>query len=114
MTINYTWTFSSVDAYPDVDGLTNVISTVHWRLLGEDSGYTAEVYGAISLDPVEDSESFIPFESLTPELLQEWVEQKMGDDLDNYKTSISGQIDARKNPPVVSPPLPWAAAIPTP
>jgi hypothetical protein len=32
-----------------------------------------------------------------------------GVDKDATEAAVEGQIEAQKNPPVVSPPLPWAA-----
>jgi len=36
MAINYTWNVSTVDTYPTLDGNTDVVYSVHWRLTAED------------------------------------------------------------------------------
>ena len=35
--ITYTWSFPSLDTKPSVEGLTDVVHVVHWRLRGEDA-----------------------------------------------------------------------------
>ena len=63
-----------MDCVIDEDGLTNVVKTVHWRLIGTDENeVSSDIYGAQSF-PAPEAEGYIPFEQLTAQTLQDWVE----------------------------------------
>ena len=115
MAITYTWEFPALDCYPTQEGKENVIFTVHWRLQGkDDKGNTGEMYSSVGLTLDPDAE-FIPFESLTKETVQGWVEtifQNMNhhDDistLDFMKANIEAQIQEKINPSRVTKIGPW-------
>jgi hypothetical protein len=74
-----TWNISQLDCLPQEDGDTDVVFIVHWSCNGVDGD---QVLG--------------------------WVWAN-GVDKDATEAAVEGQIEAQKNPPVVSPPLPWAA-----
>lgn len=107
MAITYTWTVIQMDCYPEVDGETDVVFTVHWTLTGTDGTYTGSVYGsqAVSIDP---SVPFTPYADLTEAQVIGWVQGAMGaKQVSAYEDSVAGQIANQINPPVVTPPLPW-------
>lgn len=99
MTITYEWEFSQFDTKPHSDGLTNVVSCIHWRLTGTDElGYMASNYGTVILgDP--SPAGFTPFEDITKALTISWMEAVT--DVEAIKASIADQIDRARNPPVV-------------
>ena len=108
MTITYTWTVIQMDCYPEVDGDTDVVFNVHWTLTGVDGDYTGSVYGSqgVTLDPTA---PFVPYEKLSEERVLSWVWDAMGpEQIAAYEASVAGQIGNQINPPVVTPPLPWA------
>lgn len=110
MTITNTWTVVRMDAYPEADGETDVVFTVHWTLSGTDGTYTGSVYGTqgVSLDPAA---PFVPYADLTEAQVIGWVQDAMGaEQVATYEASVAQQIADQINPPVVTPPLPWAAA----
>jgi hypothetical protein len=69
-------------------------------------GYSASVYATCSL-PSPDPESFTPYASLTQEQVLSWIWAN-GVDKDATEAAVAQQIENQKNPPVVSPALPWA------
>ena len=90
---------------PDPDYVVNVLFTV----TGVDGEYTASIGGNISFSSSEAPETFIPYASLTPEIVTGWIEAS--GQLPNLQACVQGQIDSMITPPV-SPqntPLPWAA-----
>jgi hypothetical protein len=108
--MEYTWTISALDCIVDVDGLSNVISTVHWRYVGTDEDeITAEVYGALPF-PLPVEADFIPFSEITTAQVIEWLEASMSNvsiegeqtQLEKYKASILEQITLAKNPVMVT------------
>jgi hypothetical protein len=120
MTLTYTWEFPALDCYPTHEGKENVVFTVHWRLQGEDAeGNTGHTFSTVGLTVDPDAE-FIPFESLTKEIVQGWVETSlqnqptpMGDItvLDAIKASIEAQIQEKLTPSRITKSAPWVTPI---
>jgi hypothetical protein len=87
------------------------VITVGWACNGEqvDNGktYSASVYSTCTLPPA-DPASFIPYQDLTQEEVLNWIWAN-GVDKDATEAAVQSQIDNQINPPIVNPPLPWAA-----
>lgn len=110
MAITNTWTVQQMDCYPEEDGETDVVFTVHWTLTGTDGTYTGSVYGsqAVAVDP---DAPFTPYADLTETQVIGWVQAAMGaEQVASYEANVAAQIAAQIDPPVVTPPLPWAPA----
>ena len=110
MAIGYTWDVSTVDTYPTLDGNTDVVYSVHWRLNAEDdvnqdadgNNWTATSYGTQSVD-TSDLSSFTSFADLTSSDVQGWVEAAMGEEaVQNLKDGLDAQIEAKINPTSVT------------
>ena len=108
--INYTWNVSTVDTYPTLDGNTDVVYSVHWRLTATDdanqdadgNNWTATSYGTQSVD-TSDLSSFTSFADLTSSDVQGWVETAMGEEaVQNLKDGLDAQIESEKNPSSVT------------
>jgi hypothetical protein len=109
MTVTHNWTVAQMDAYPEYEGHSDVVFTVHWRLDGVDGEHTAGVYGAagLALDP---EAKYIPYAKLTEEMVMGWVHEALGEEqVASYEENVANQIAALVNPPVVTPALPWGA-----
>jgi hypothetical protein len=107
MAITNTWSVVSLDCYPELDGETDVVFTVHWTLNGTDGAYAGSVYGSVgvTLDP---DAPFVPYASLTEAQVIGWVQDALGEEqVASYEANVAQQIANEKNPPVVTPPLPW-------
>lgn len=108
MPITYNWTIAQMDTYPEYEGQTDVVFTVHWRLDGTDGKYAAGVYGSVGLT-VDPGAKLTPYTQLTEEQVVGWVEAALGEkQVAAYRENIAKQIADQANPPVVTPPLPWA------
>ena len=108
MPITNTWGVVQMDAYPELDGKTDVVFTVHWNLTGSDGTYTGYVYGSVgvTLDP---DAPYTPYDQLTQEQVVGWVQAALGEEqVAAYEANVAKQIEDQINPPVVTPPLPWA------
>ena len=101
-----TWSISQLDCYPQADSHTDVVTTAHWQCTGTDGTYTSSVYSTCSFPPPEGA--FTPYDQLTQDQVLGWC---WANGVDRFATesAVVQQIDAQINPPVVSPPLPWAA-----
>jgi hypothetical protein len=85
MAITYNWEINPLDAYPTHGGEADVVFSAHWQLNAssgslENSGslYTAIELGSQPITYHSGSE-FIPFNELTLEIVQGWVEEGMGE-----------------------------------
>ena len=101
------WNISQLDCKVLEGDLSDVCIVVHWQCSDEVDGYSASVYATCSL-PSPDPESFTPYASLTQEQVLGWIWAN-GVDKDATEAAVLQQIENQKNPPVVAPPLPWAA-----
>jgi hypothetical protein len=104
--MNITWNISRLDCYPEKDGDTDVVFTVHWQCNGADGDYAASVYSTCGL-PAPNS-PFTPCADLTMEQVLGWIWAN-GVDKDATEAAVEQQIANQKNPPIVSPPLPWVS-----
>lgn len=102
------WVIAALDCKPTVDTMTNVVATIHWHKnateIVDDKTYTASMYGACSI-ALPEAESFIAFESLTEAEVIAWVEAAL--DIAAIDSSLDAQLDAQKNPPIISKKAPW-------
>ena len=108
MAITNTWSVVSMDCYPELDGETDVVFTVHWTLNGTDGTYSGSVYGSVgvSIDP---DAPFTPYADLTQAQVIGWVQDALGEEqVASYEANVAQQINDQIVPPVVTPPLPWS------
>lgn len=106
----YNWTIKAMDCVPQEDGHTDVVVTAHWNVLATDGTYSASLYGAQSFT-YDSSKTFIPYENLTQAEVVGWVQASMGvDTVTALQENLDQQIANQVNPPIVTPPLPWAPA----
>jgi hypothetical protein len=111
MAVSYFWTINPLEAYPTASGEVDVVFTAHWQLHATEevdgTTYTAQSIGTQGLTYASGS-SFTPFEELTLEQVQGWVENAMGTgSVDNMKAGLATQIANQINPPVVTLTSPW-------
>jgi hypothetical protein len=108
MTVTTTWNINQMDAYPEYEGSTNVVFTVHWSVTATEDEYVGYSYGSVGLT-LDPEATFTPFAELTKEQVVGWVHAALGEEqVVAIETSLANQIELQRNPPVVTPPLPWA------
>ena len=105
-TIN--WTISQLDCKPQEDGHTDVVVTAHWQCTGVDGEFSSQVYGTASFT-LEQGAGFTPYDQLTQDQVLGWCWTN-GVDKDATEASVEQQIQNQINPPIITPPLPWAPA----
>lgn len=108
MANTYSWIISQLECYPQHEGKTDVVFTIHWRRQATDGTYTADVYGtqSVTLDP---DAPFTPYANLTQADVEGWLEDAMGaDKVAEMDAALDTQIENQINPPVITPPLPWS------
>jgi hypothetical protein len=108
MANTYTWVISQLECYPQHEGHSDVVFTIHWRRQATDGTHNADIYGSqsVTLDP---SAPFTPFDQLTEAQVIGWLESAIGAGmLATQEATLDQQIANQINPPVVRPALPWA------
>lgn len=101
-----TWNVTQLDCKPTEGDYTDVVVTAHWNCSGVEETYTGYVYGTCSFKMPEGE--FTPYADLTLDEVLSWCWAN-GVDKDATEAAVQTQIDNQKNPPIVTPPLPWAA-----
>lgn len=90
----------------DIKTNGDVVYTIHWTATKTDDKHSASVYGTVSLP--EPTDTFVPYEELTPEIVERWLFEALGDgQIESIDCSLAEQIEAKKNPSTLSG-LPWA------
>lgn len=115
MAITTTWGISQMNCYPELDGEIDVVFTVHWNLVATDGTYSSSVYGSVGVN-LDAGAPFTPYADLTEDQVIGWVQSALGaEQVAEYEAGVTSMVQAQINPPVVTPPLPWAVALgPTP
>jgi hypothetical protein len=98
MSTAYNWSIVQMDRLTS-DGF---VVTVHYNVSATDGDYQASTYGTCGY--TQESESFVPYDQLTEEMVVGWVQTTLGKD--TVEASLQSQIDALKNP-VQESGLPW-------
>ena len=108
ITIN--WIIERLLVKPTEGSLTDVVITADWRCNGTDGTYSGTCYGSASF--AAPTENFTPYEDLTQDQVLGWCYAN-GVDQAAIEANVTQQIAWQIDPPVISPPLPWAPE-PTP
>ena len=94
--ITYKWNFAAFDCRVDEDGLTDVVTTVHWIYTGtNEDGINANIYGAQSV-PSPSPETFTQYPDLSEEKVIGWMESCM--DVEEMQLNLEKQIELQINP----------------
>ena len=107
MSATITWTVTAMDCYPQAEGETDVVFNVHWTCSGVDGEYNGSVYSTCAV-PLSGTGTFTPYAQLTQDQVLGWIWAN-GVDQTATEAAVEQQIANQINPPVVAPPLPWAA-----
>lgn len=111
--LTFNWIISAAERAVSLNGLQDVIKTIHWRYVGiDENGITAETYGATSInDP--NPEDFTPYDGVTEADVVGWLESILGviaeegqsSELEKMKSNIENQIALLINPITITSPL---------
>ena len=111
MSATITWVIEWMQTTPTTSNPPEVVLTAGWRCNGAQSengtDYNGSVYGTCSFTQPDDG-NFTPYADLTQEQVLGWCWAN-GVNQAATEAAVQQQIDNQINPPVVTPPLPWAA-----
>ena len=108
MTATITWSVTAMDAYPQAEGQTDVVFTVHWTCAGVQDTYQASVYSTCNVT-YSSGTPYTPYPQLTQDQVLGWI-WASGVDKTATEAAVQQQINNQINPPVVTPKLPWITA----
>jgi hypothetical protein len=104
--ITLSWIIEHLLVKPTEGTHTDVVITADWRCNGSQDNYSGTCYGSCSFAPP--SGSFTPYEDLTEQQVLNWCFAN-GVDKTAIEANVTQQIENQINPPIIAPPLPWAA-----
>jgi len=106
MANTYQWVFKTLEVMKEFDGLSDVVVAVHYSFIStsdqlNESGqpYSANAYGAVSLDAPSGSDEFVSFENLTKDQVKDWVLSKIDTTEEKLKELLDQRISNMINPP---------------
>jgi hypothetical protein len=109
MSVTNTWIIEQMDCYPQAEGQTDVVFTVHWRVNATDGTYNSTNYGTVGVIYVAGT-PYTPYAQLTQNQVVGWVQTVLGpEQVASIEANLATNIANQANPPVVIPPLPWSA-----
>ena len=95
--MSYTWKVAALDYAVSQDGLSNVVTTVHWRCSKEDGDNSGSSYGTAGLEAP--GESFVEWADITEDMAVGWAKAAMGDEqVASVEAAIDAQIAEQANP----------------
>lgn len=104
MNTNYFWSVYQLDTAPSLDGLVDVVITVHYGRTAVEGEYTAYTYGTMGCATPSETD-FTAYPDLTFEQVCTWLDN--GLDVPSIDAGLQQNIDNQINPPVIVLPLPW-------
>jgi len=105
-TISINWIIKQLLVKKTEGELTDVVISANWSCRASDGTYSAVLTGCASFAPP--SGSFTPYDQLTQDQVLGWCFSN-GVDQAAIEANVTQQIENQINPPVIAPPLPWAA-----
>lgn len=109
MSVTTTWVIEYMDTSTQtINGFTEVVLTAGWRCNGEEGAYSVSNYGSSTFTPPQAGDpNFTPYANLTQSQVLQWVWES-GVNKTEVEASVTQAVNNLVNPPVVTPPLPWA------
>jgi len=97
----------SVSSQP-IAGEAEVVLNAGWRCNGTDETHSASNYGSCTFPEPTTGGQFTPYADLTQSQVLGWCYAN-GVDQTAVEANVTQAVANLANPPVVSPPLPWAS-----
>lgn len=104
MANTYRWFIYEMETIPDYNGYKNFVSKIRWRYnaLSYDN-ITADIEGISTFNEL--SSTYFEYNDLTQIQIEEWLESS--NDIVLLQKKLDDIVDFKRNPPVVTLPLPW-------
>lgn len=106
MAIAHTWAIRELVQLNDNSG---TVVHVGYSVDSTDGNVSTQSNGSVELE-TGNIENFVSYESLTEEIVLDWVKEKLGENLGNHEVNNASWIDSVVNPPAprtINSALPW-------
>lgn len=104
----YKWIVNSMDCKPQEDGLTDVVTCIHWTRTAtkivDEKPIFVSVYGAMGCATPSETD-FTAYPDLTYDQVCSWLDA--GLDVEALNLNLDVQLENIINPPVITLPLPF-------
>ena len=107
MAITHNWSIRHLNQLNDGTG---TVCEIFYHIESRDGDISIDDGGVVRLN-TENIENFISYESLTEEVVLNWVKDSLGEQVNNIESNNASWIDSVKNPPAprtITAPLPWS------
>ena len=104
MAVTYTFTIEKLEGAPSLNGQTNVVTGVVFRMTGVDGSYEKQGFGFVAVD--YDADNFVEFNNLTEATVKGWVEADTAV-FNGVKDLLAEQIQEMKVPTKNELTKPW-------
>jgi hypothetical protein len=94
MTTTTIWNIAQLERHT-ADG---IVITVHYTVAANDGTYGSSAYGSVGLEAPEGN--VIPYADLTPEIVIDWVQEKLGGEekVTEIEAALQVQLDEQHAP----------------
>jgi hypothetical protein len=104
----YNWVINQMDTKPTEDGLTDVVSVIHWSRIATQDEIVVSSYGTMNCT-TPSSTDFTAYPDLTQAQVCGWLDA--GLDVPTIDANLDKQIENIINPPIIVLPLPWQSQV---
>ena len=103
--ITYSKNITQVECYKELDGQSDIVTTITWLLLGVDGNFSASLSCNTTV-PYTAGQDVTPYNELTEEQVMAWIEEFTDPDMmASYENSVAVNIQQQQT--TYSPGLPW-------
>jgi hypothetical protein len=102
--MEFSFEILSLYVAPYENGLNNVVKRVTWRYTAKDGIHAADIFRDSLLES-PDPNSFVVYDTLSPETVIEWI--KSTENMDEVNLAALAALDKVKNPDMVEKIIPW-------
>lgn len=98
-----------LDCVPLMDNLQNVVTMVHWSLIGKMNNIEQSINVSTKLCVDHTNENnFLEYYNISEDIMIEWVKSQFGEEqLESLKARLINQIKEIQSPMVINLNLPW-------
>jgi len=108
MSTTYNWVINQMDTKPTEDGLTDVVSVIHWSRIATQDEIVVSSYGTMNCTTPSETD-FTAYPDLTQAQVEGWLDA--GLDVPTIDANLDKQIENIINPPLIVLPLPWQSQV---
>lgn len=89
----YSWRIINIVTF-DSDDFNDIVESFEWQITAEQNGYNASYSGYYTTrHEVNDRSGFFELSDLTKDIFISWVEQALGEELNQIKIHLSKQVN---------------------